>query len=366
MPSLVLALLVACTSPEGTEDGPPAPPVTTPTETPTTPSTPTPTTPTSTGPTADTGLEVTGLPTALTGDTATATGTTGDTGSLGTIDCAVTAPAALASRLVPGARGYHGLVINDDGEMVGSDGSTLVAADSTGAWRVVLPGTGSLQQLDRLSDGTIIAGSSSDGQVFAVAPNGAVTPLASISAIYGIRVGPDDKVYVANQQVIYRVDPTTGQVETWLDSPQITPKVLDFSHDLTKVYIGTNGQNGDVFSIDVDAAFDPIAPPVRIAQTPGSWHDGLTVDVCGNLYVAEYFTSGMYNISPSGNVSTLFIAQGGAGPDYYGHGVMFGTGRDGWPADAIYFPQPYNGNTVSEVIVGLPHRTWGGTVLNAP
>jgi streptogramin lyase len=241
-----------------------------------------------------------------------------------------------------------------------------VAVDRYGGFRVILPGTGNLEQLDRLADGTIIAGGTSDGQVVAIDPTtGALTPLAPISGVYGVRVGPDQKIYVADWDAIYRIDPTTGLVETWLDNNAYNPKVLDFSHDLSKLYFGTISQSGNVYSVDLDANYDPVAPPVLLASTPGSWHDGLTVDICGNLYIAEYNNAAMYVVTPSGNVSTLFDA-GGAGSSNYGHGVVFGTGANGWYEDAIYFPQPYNNDTVGEAIVGLPHRSYTGPVINQP
>ncbi len=40
--------------------------------------------------------------------------------------------------------------------------------------------------------------------------------------------------------------------------------------------------------------------------------------------------------------------------DEYGHGVEWGSGIGAWKADAIYLPQPYNGNTVVEVTLGIP------------
>jgi hypothetical protein len=39
----------------------------------------------------------------------------------------------------------------------------------------------------------------------------------------------------------------------------------------------------------------------------------------------------------------------------------------GWRHDAIYVTQPYNGNTVVEVDIGVPSRDWPGvTAINLP
>ena len=49
-----------------------------------------------------------------------------------------------------------------------------------------------------------------------------------------------------------------------------------------------------------------------------------------------------------------------------GHGVAWGSGVGGFREDALYLPQPVNGGTVGEAIIGVPYRTWDGTVINAP
>jgi len=369
---LLAALLVACSgdsddTPAGGNGGSPTTPDAT-TSTGATGDTG-PSTPSPTGPTADTAFTSTGGDTRSTAATG-ATGATADTGTstLPVIDCAAVSPNPLSQRSVPGARGYHGLVFADDGRLVGSDGNTLLGADIKGSTTVILPGTGSLQQLDKLSDGTLVAASSADGAVFTVDPTTGGTAVLNAGlgfSLYGLLVGPDDKVYAADQDRIVRIDPATGTSEVWLDNANVVPKVLDFNIDYTKMYVGTNSSNGKVFEVPLDANYDPVGPPVELAQTPGSWHDGLTVDICGNIYVAEFNNRAMYRITPSGQVGTLYDL-GGANNNQYGHGVVFGTGTDGWLADAIYVPQPYNGNTVAEFVLGVPHRTYPGPVINGP
>jgi hypothetical protein len=292
------------------------------------------------------------------------TGITGDTGSaLPTVDCLAIPASPVSFNIVPGAKGYHGLVFTDAGTVIGSDNNSLIQSDAAGAWSVFLPGTGSMEQLDRMPDGTIVG--IKGGDIVSIAPTGATTVLASVPNAYGIRVGPDEKIYVADWNRITRIDPVLGTVEVWLDpGGQFSPKVLDFSVDLTKMYVGSISQGGNVYVIDLDANFDPLGNPTIFADTPGSWHDGLAVDVCGNLYVAEYTNSAMYRISPSGSVSTLFTAPGGG--SRYGHGVVFGNGLGGFSTTAVYIPQPYNGNTVSEVEIGVPYRTYAGPVVNGP
>jgi len=76
------------------------------------------------------------------------------------------------------------------------------------------------------------------------------------------------------------------------------------------------------------------------------------VDVCGNLYVPTY-PDGLYRITPEGLVR---LYQQWAGVLELGHGLRFGTGRHGWRDDALYLPRFYGGNTIVEVVTGVPGR----------
>jgi streptogramin lyase len=348
---LIFALLLACSGDDAPEPRP-------------TDDSPEDTSPTGTTPghtASDTGTDTDTDP--HTGDTrATPTGSTGDTGPA-PIDCANLPTRPLSAAPVPGARAYHGLVITDAGTIVGTDSNNLLEADGYGAVSVLLPGTGSMEQLDRFADGTIV-GARTNGDILQIVPGGGSSVIASVGNTYGVRVGPDDKVYVADWERITRIDPATGSVETWFDGGnQFSPKVLDFNIDFTKLYVGSIYDSGNVYEFDLDANYDPVGNPRLLASTPGSWHDGLRVDICGNLYVAEYVNRAMYRISPSGAVSTLFIPPDSS---WYGHGLVFGNGAGPFRETALYIPQPYNNDTVAEVEIGVPYRTYTGPVINGP
>jgi hypothetical protein len=351
--TITLALLLACSGPDDSDGSTPSP-------TDTTEETGIP--PIETG--SDTGsTSETGSSTPSTGHTAAPTGSTGHTGLQDTIDCAALSPTPLATGPVPGARAYHGLVITDAGTLIGTDGNNLLEADGYGASTVFRPGTGAMEQLDMLSDGTIV-GAKNNGDIVAFYPSGGTAVLASVGGTYGVRVGPDDKIYVAGWSRITRIDPATGAVDLWYDGgSQFDPKVMDFNVDFTKMYVGSINSGGKVYVLDLDANYDPVGNASVFATTPGSWHDGLAVDVCGNVYVAEYNNRAMYRISPGGFVATLFAPSD---TSKYGHGLVFGKAVGPFSETALYIPQPYNGDTVAYVEIGVPYRTYTGPVINAP
>ena len=137
--------------------------------------------------------------------------------------------------------------------------------------------------------------------------------------------------------------------------------MLTFNEDESVLYIGTLSNNGQVFALDFNKDHDPDGEPYLFASNVGGgYHDGIGMDVCGNLYVADYNTRGLYRISPTGSVTALLTGLGGN----YGHALEWGSGIGGWQEMSIYMPQPYNNNNVMEVAIGVPAKGWEGTVIN--
>ena len=89
----------------------------------------------------------------------------------------------------------------------------------------------------------------------------------------------------------------------------------------------------------------------------GAYHDCLVVDYCDNVYVCDYSTQAMYKITPAGVVSNYISFPGGQ----YAHGAEWGSGLNGFRVDALYVSQPYNGDTISEAVIGIPGAAWDGT-----
>ena len=279
-------------------------------------------------------------------------------------DCAETVTSGIAPTPMASARGYHGLVFDDVGNLIGWDGrSALVSASYDGDREVFVPGIELVEQFDRLPDGDIVMGAPGTGTLLRVSFEGAVTTLATgVSSVYGVTVGPDGNIYTVDGGV-RRVDRETGAVTTLLDPPssgEWWAHALNFSLDSRMMYIGTIG-SGQLLGLPLDDELNPTGPPEVVAWVGSGWHDAVEVDACGNLWVPDYYSSGFYRVSGEDYSVTNAVETGGRG---YGHAAVFGTGINGWRRDAIYQPQPYNGATVREVVIGVPSgdtvRTWRG------
>ena len=326
------------------------------------------------GPATDTAASTpTGTPTTGTGATTTATGDTGITGP--TYDCDTVPLEALAFRELPGAVGYHDVAFAEDGRILGTTtgfNMNLMATDYDGNTELLATQLGTVHQLAWLPSGDLAVGSETDGILIVPTTGGSFTLNANIRP-YGLVLGPDELLYAADYDAIWRVDPNTGQAEEWMPGnllPAGDPRVFNFNVDNTRMFIGTLSGNGNVYAVDVDSNFDR-SGPVEILATgvgAGSYHDTMGIDACGYAYVADYAAQAMFRIHPTtGVVQTYLEANGGwFSGSTYGHGMEWGTGQNGWLEDAVYVTQPYNDNTVAEVHIGVPSKFWEGTVLNRP
>jgi sugar lactone lactonase YvrE len=266
------------------------------------------------------------------------------------IDCEALAEEPLSITELSAPRGYHGLAFTTDGRIVGSDNANLVAVTYDDEFSVLSTGFGTVQQMDWLADGDLaVAVDSNNAIVRLNVETGAQDVVASNVGAYGVVLGPDDKLWTANNSDIVRIDPETGDQEELYREGPFTPHALGFDVGYARLFI-TTISGGSVWAWDLDDDHEPIGNPYEFAQDAGGWQDCVVVDSCGNLYVCDYTTSSLYRISPDGAQVGVFVNWSGT---TYGHGATFGNGIGGWRKDAIYLPQPYDDDTVVEVVLGI-------------
>jgi len=275
-------------------------------------------------------------------------GTDTDTGAF---DCADVPSAPMSIEQVDTAVGSYDVAFDSEGFLVGSDGNSLFKTSSNGNVGVYVSGLGSVYGMDYLPGGDLIAASGSQG-LARITPFGTYTSIApGLSSVYGVTVGPDGKVYAADGNALFRVDPDTCETETLI--PSMGVRVVDFSPDLEKMYVGN--MNGDIYIADLDDDFDIVgSPTVFVSAAEGCPIDmgAIGVDVCGNLYVECHHDLKLLRVTPDGVVSIYHTWS-----EEYVHGFEWGSGVDGWDDRSIYMPQPYTGNYgVLRMEIGVPYR----------
>lgn len=309
------------------------------------------------------------------------TADTADTGApLAPVDCAAVPSVPVAyAELLSLATG-HDLVFDDAGFLYGTDRyENLIQSDYAGDSVPFAAEIGAFHGMDRLPGGDILAKSHDRDDILRVdAGTGGQTVFATDEQGYGLVTAPDGTVWTATyDHGIHRFSADGATKTTVWQGDWVSPRVLDFSPDLARLYFGTyRASDGAVYAIDLDAAMEPLGEPYvyALGVGDGDYHDALTVDACGNVYVANYWDRTLWRIVPAGDPDGDGHPNGTAAPYFeyyhpttYGHGATFGSGVGGWRTDALYAPLPYSFDSIIvELVIGVPSRTWPGPVILAP
>ncbi len=296
-----------------------------------------------------------------------------DTGSVGDVfDCTTVPASPEPETILEGVSGYKGLAFDDAGHIVGSDGVSLIKATRDGDWSVWIPAAGEVEGLAYLSDGDLISTYGyGAGEIRRYTPEGGQSVVVGGLANYAVVVAPNDRIYAAGWNGAFAIDPDSGAyTELFTGSeglpPGVSPRILEFSRDYEQLFIGTIDNRGRVFVVDLDDDYMPVGQPQVFAEGLGrGWHDGLGIDICGQVYAVDYDSRSLYRASADGGEVTTLVDWSSA-PRTVAHGLVFGTGSDGWRSDAIYLPEPENGNRVKEIVIGVPGQRWTGELVNGP
>jgi hypothetical protein len=210
------------------------------------------------------------------------------------------------------------------------------------ASNVATSGTG----LRVLGNGDIAVGDEVRGTVALIDATGGQRVVGeNIRGPNGIQIGPGGMLYVTDLSGgnLYRVDPQAGST-TLLGFVVDDADGLAFSPDYKTLFVNSYGSDQIVrVGLKPDGTIE--APVAWIRDLPAP--DGMTVDECGNLYVAGYRDGILRRVSPDGKVEVVAdfkVTSVSA--------VNFGSGKQGWDDRTIYVMN-YTDGGVFEVQAGV-------------
>ncbi len=251
------------------------------------------------------------------------------------------------------------VAFDDQGHLVGSNTQDIFrTASSTSTPALWVPGLANRSAVRRLSDGRIAVVQEMFRRVLVLLPDGSSELLASnLVYPFGLVEGLDGAVYIGDDTSIVRVDPDSGEAETWLATPNFVSRWMSFDRDYEGMFVG--GRTKTIHRVPIDGSGAAGAPvewgtlPIPASDDGLTLVDGLGVDACGNLYVAEFYSKGLYRISAEGGEGERLVEWTEL---EYGHGLQWGSGMGDWSETSLFLPQPYNDFNVVQVEIGVPSR----------
>ncbi|MFT5584562.1 MAG: streptogramin lyase [Cognaticolwellia sp.] len=291
---------------------------------------------------------------------------TADTGDTGTeqpdYDCEAV-PSSYSTSTVAGAKAYHGIAFNADGDLVGWDGrntlTTSAYGESATPW---VPGMQVVEQIVEHPSGDLFTLSANE--LIRISPEGGQERiLGGLFYGYGLTFAPDGMLWVADGG-LHRVDIETGEMTKFIPAPGPDDwqanlyRDVAFSLDSKRLYVVSTSNKLEYWDLDED--LEPIGALKTFAIVPGSWKDGLMIDACGYFWLPDYQRSVVYRVDPDGEKT---IQAAGGTEKSYPHALSWGGGGD-WSQTSLFLPLPYNQGRVVEVEIGVPDgasvRTWKG------
>jgi len=283
---------------------------------------------------------------------------TDPTGPTETFDCTTLPPPPTVWRMLNNIPASEDFTIDTDGYLWGVSISTtaLVRTLHDGNPEAILPNVSSWGRGTRfLSTGDMVIAEPNSGQLIRVDLAGpSVTPvLGNLQEPNGIAVGDDDMVYLTEMTgKISRVDPYSGDRTVLYDTP-ISTDGISFAPDYRTLY--WNSEQGQVIEAEIDNAGALVGNPAVLANVNTGYFDlldGMTVDVCGNIYVVR-MSGYIVRITPDGQQQELIDFSNFQGGVFIS-AANFGSGYGGFEKENLYVMNLNGG--VFEIEMGIPGK----------
>jgi len=263
------------------------------------------------------------------------------------LSCGSLPPLPWAFHLQEGPPASEDFTFDGDGYLLALSKNNLVRVARGGSPRLVasavaLNGTG----VRVLPGGDFVVADEVRGSVQRIDASGGRRSVGTnIRGPNGLQLGPGGQLYVTDLGGgnLYRVDPDAGTT-TLLTFVVDDADGLVFANDYQSLFVNSFG-SGEIFRLPV-MPDGTVGAPAKFVEGLGH-PDGMTIDECGNLYVAGYSDGRLRRVAPDGKIE--LVADFGVNPVT---AVSFGSGKQGWNDRTLYVMNYVSGG-LFEVKVGV-------------
>ncbi|GMV40628.1 MAG: hypothetical protein AMXMBFR64_23440 [Myxococcales bacterium] len=247
------------------------------------------------------------------------------------------------------------IAFDKEGRVVGSNDKAIFKSYYGGTPQVFVPKLNFRAGMRYLPNGHLVVCDNQKGQLVRVDEKGEIhTLVTGLSYPNGIVVDMQGWVLFTEHDAnkVWRVHPFTGAKQL-LTTKIVNPNGLTFSPDYKTLYIGGFSGVGTIYAMSISPDGVPGKLIEWATKVGTGWLDGMGVDICGNVYIADYNATIIYRISPDGKTKTPIIHGSSIGA--YLPNMDWGSGLGGWKETNLYLPNGW-AKEVFEVELGVPPK----------
>ena len=271
-------------------------------------------------------------------------------------DCSTTPQGPFGLVKLQGPMASEDLAFDPYGHVIGSNDQAIFKSEYQSPPQVFVPNLKFRAGLRYLPSGHLVVCNDKKGQLVRIDETGVQhVVLTGLSYPNGLTVDMAGWVYVTEHDAdkVLRVNPYSGE-HTVLTTEIHNPNGITFSPDYKTLYIDGFSGAKIIYAMSISPDGVP-GKLIKWATNVGTgWLDGMGVDICGNVYVADYGKTVIYRISPDGKTKTKIIDAGGISGAYLPN-MDWGSGVGGWDTHKLYLPDGWN-KGVFEVDIGIPSK----------
>ena len=247
------------------------------------------------------------------------------------------------------------LAFDDEGNLVGSNDNAIFKSPYQGSPQVWVPNIEFRAGLRFLPTGDLVVNNDNTGQFLRVEPDGTIhVVLNNLAYPNGLAVHLDGWVVVTEHDAkrVLKVDPYAGTSTIISQGTIKNPNGAAFSPDYSRLYIAGFSGVGTIYAFPVSEQGEVGEMFTWKTDVGTGWLDGIGIDLCSNLYIADYYATKVFRFDKDGNNQTT-VLQGQQGSNTYLPNMQWGSGLGGWDSKKIYLPDGWN-KDVFEVDMGVP------------
>ena len=204
--------------------------------------------------------------------------------------------------------GSEDLAFDGSGSLTAKNGDSVRVVDASGAEVALHTDMGPAYGLRYRNNGDVLIAHFMSGNIVQIDPAGRRSNFATgYGGVNGIYPDLEDRVWLTDFSVVGRINADGSYQDIVTGSDAAAANGIVYDPDRGFAFFTNYGQ-GRIRKVAIDDAGEPGAVS-EVAVIGGTSPDGLSLDICGNLYVVDQGGSRLYRVMLDANAEALGEAE---------------------------------------------------------